>query len=623
MNLNKSQMDVIESVISAVRCRHLNLMKLIQCPPGTGKTHTVSALLWALASMKCRTLTCAPANVAVIGVCTRFLQNLKDFNKKIDDNGLPFSLGDVLLFGNKYKMDITGDLQDVFLDFRVNELVECFSSLSGWRCKLTSMISFFEDCGSQYDRLLEDDGNSDAVSNLDFLKKQFNATAISLKRCIKNLWVHLPGRCFSRDSISNISSLFNMLEKFDALLCGVDLTGKSLKRGLGGLSSENSACVQPISFLEKELDGVRSTCLKLLKDLQHSLNLPIGVGKNWVQRYCMHNAVLFVCTTSSSYRLHHMEIEPLDVLIVNEATQVRECELVIPLRLHQLKHAVLLGDDCQLSAMVKSQMCKEAGFGISLFERLVMLDFEKHLLNIQYRMSSCISSFPIGQFYERKILDGPNVLSPSYNKEYTGLPFGSYTFINVTDGREDKDGTENSWRNMAEVAIVLHLIQNIFKSWRGSAGQGLSIGVVSPYSCQVGVIKDRLGNKYDTCDGFHVRVKSIDGFQGEEDDIIIVSTVRSNGSGGLGFLADNRRTNVALTRARHCLWIVGNATTLYKSGTVWKNLIDDAIRRKCIFSASNDATMCKLVLHVKQKLDELDDLLNADSAIFSNTRWKE
>ncbi|KAE8790127.1 putative ATP-dependent helicase [Hordeum vulgare] len=155
-------------------------------------------------------------------------------------------------------------------------------------------------------------------------------------------------------------------------------------------------------------------------------------------------------------------------------------------------------------------------------------------------------------------------------------------------------------------------------TWRGS-DQGLSIGVVSPYSCQVNAIKDRLGNKYDTCDGFHVTVKSIDGFQGEEDDIIILSTVRSNERGGLGFLADNRRTNVALTRARHCLWIVGNATTLYGSGTVWKNLVDDARSRKCIINASNDATMCKLILHVKQ---ELDDLLNADSAIFSNTRWK-
>ena len=78
-------------------------------------------------------------------------------------------------------------------------------------------------------------------------------------------------------------------------------------------------------------------------------------------------------------------------------------------------------------------------------------------------MDTCIISFPIAQFYERKILDGPNVLSPSYNKDYTSLPFGSYTFISVTDGREDKDGTENSWRNMAEVAVVLYLIENIFK----------------------------------------------------------------------------------------------------------------------------------------------------------------
>ena len=74
--------------------------------------------------------------------------------------------------------------------------------------------------------------------------------------------------------------------------------------------------------------------------------------------------------------------------------------------------------------------------------------------------------------------------------------------------------------------------------------------MVSPYNAQVDAIKNRLGQKYNTCDGFHVRVKSIDGFQGEEDDIIILSTVSSNGRGVVGFLADNQRTNVALTRAR-------------------------------------------------------------------------
>ena len=187
--------------------------------------------------------------------------------------------------------------------------------------------------------------------------------------------------------------------------------------------------------------------------------------------------------------------------------------------------------------------------------------------------------------------------------------------------------------------------------WR-KRGQGISIGVVSPYSSQVAAIKDRLGKKYDTSDGFHVRVMSIDGFQGEEDDIIILSTVRSNERGNVGFLADNQRTNVALTRARcgficcftvvegtsdsnnhmisneyfvwsrHCLWILGNANTLYKSGTVWTDLVADAERRKCISSATNDPELCKLILHVKSELDELDDLLCSNSAVFSNTRWK-
>uniref|UniRef100_A0A3B6CCA9 UvrD-like helicase ATP-binding domain-containing protein n=2 Tax=Triticum aestivum TaxID=4565 RepID=A0A3B6CCA9_WHEAT len=621
INLNQSQVDAIESVISAVRCRHMNLLKLIWGPPGTGKTKTVSALLWALACMKCRTLTCAPTNVAIVGVCTRFLQNLKDFNQHIDENSLPLSLGDVVLFGNKQRMDITEDLQEVFLDFRVDELLECFSFLSGWRYRIASMVSFFDDCVSRYDMLLEDEEKSDPASFLDFIKKQFDVTAAALKRCIVKLWVHLPGRCFSRNSAINISTLLNMLGKFGTLLCDVDLTDEGLKRVLRCLSTENSVCAQPISFIEKELDGARCTCLKLLKDLQHSLNLPTGVDKNWLQSYCIRNATLLFCTTSSSYLLHYMEIAPLDVLIVDEAAQVRECELVIPLRLHRLKHVVLVGDDCQLSAIVKSQVCREAGFSTSLFVRLVTLKFDKHLLNIQYRMNPCVSQFPNAQFYERKILDGSNVLSPSYNKDYACLPFGSYTFINVTDGREDKESTGNSRRNMVEVAVVLHLIQTIFKCWKIS-GKGLSIGVVSPYSSQVDAIKGRLGKKYDTCDGFHVRVKSIDGFQGEEDDIIILSTVRSNGNGVVGFLADNGRTNVALTRAKHCLWIVGNAHTLYKSGTVWTDLVADAQRRKCVFNARNDAAICKLVLQVKQELDELDDLLNADSAVFNNAKWK-
>jgi hypothetical protein len=281
---------------------------------------------------------------------------LKDFNKQIDKNGLPLSLGDILLLGNKYKMDITEELQEVFLDYRADELVECFSSSSGWKFIIASMISFFEDCGSRYDMLLEDDASSDPLNFLDVLKKQFDAAAKALKKCMLTLWTHLPGKCFSCDVVSNISALLGLLEKIDVLLCDGDLNDEGVKRAFGVPSTENSVYAHRASFIENELDAARSSCLVLLKGLQSSLDLPTGKDGNWVQNYCMRNATLIFCTTSSSYRLHNAEIAPLDVLIVDEAAQVRECELVIPLRLRWLKHVILVGDDCQLRPLVRSQV---------------------------------------------------------------------------------------------------------------------------------------------------------------------------------------------------------------------------------------------------------------------------
>ena len=138
-------------------------------------------------------------------------------------------------------MDITEELQDVFLDCRADELAECFSSLTGWRYKIASMISFFEDCGSQYDMLLEDDGTSEPMCILDFLKKQFDMTATALMKCIMNLLIHLPRKCFSVDSINNISMLLDLLEKVEALLCHEALTDNVVKRGFGFLSNSASA----------------------------------------------------------------------------------------------------------------------------------------------------------------------------------------------------------------------------------------------------------------------------------------------------------------------------------------------------------------------------------------------
>ncbi|KAJ3681924.1 hypothetical protein LUZ60_014497 [Juncus effusus] len=279
--------------------------------------------------------------------------------------------------------------------------------------------------------------------------------------------------------------------------------------------------------------------------------------------------MLIFSTASSSFTLHNSNVGPLDVLVIDEAAQLKECELVIPLRLEGIKHAILVGDKMQLPSMVQSSVCKKAGFGLSLFERLVTLGHEKHLLNTQYRMHPSISRFPNSRFHSDKLLDGPNVTDARYNDDFSDLIFGCYAFVNVDDGREEADCAGNSKKNLVEVGVVLHLIQNLFDSWQSKCdtNKRITIGVISPYAAQISVIKEKVGMRYDKHEGFEVRVKSVDGFQGKEDDVIILATVRCNAKGSVGFMDNIQRTNVAITREKHCLWIVGSVSTLSKS--IW------------------------------------------------------
>ncbi|KAL8139248.1 hypothetical protein V2J09_005269 [Rumex salicifolius] len=120
--------------------------------------------------------------------------------------------------------------------------------------------------------------------------------------------------------------------------------------------------------------------------------------------------------------------------------------------------------------------------------------------------------------------------------------------------------------------------------------QKISVGVISPYKAQVAAIQQILGNRYSTDEKskFSVFVGSVDGFQGGEKEVIIISTVRSNDNGAIGFVSKQQRSNVALTRARYCLWILGNEATLSRNESVWKRLINDAKLRGCYFDAEED-----------------------------------
>ncbi|XP_058090435.1 uncharacterized protein LOC131236918 [Magnolia sinica] len=635
LNLNASQMHAILSALTAIQCKHSHSFKLIWGPPGTGKTKTTSALLWVLLDMNCRTLTCAPTNVAVTQVCSRLLSLVKEYRGRNNENGFScFSLGDVVLFGNKDRMSIdeNSQLEEIFLDYRAEQLAKCFAPASGWKHMLVSLISLLEDCVPQYHAYLEDETEEETVSFREFIKKRFKAIAVPLSDCMRLLRVHLARNFISENESANIGALFSLLETFGSLLCTRGVSNKELEEIFlpeDPLSEYFPSTDVPLSahyMLEgsarKALDKMRRECLRILRVLKDTLHLPLIIGKDWIKGFCLKNATLIFCTASTASLLRYYEMEPLEVVVIDEAAQLKECESVIPLRTRGIQHAVLIGDERQLPSLVKSKVSEEAGFGRSLFERLGLLGHQKHLLDIQYRMHPAISAFPNAKFYNGQLLDGPNVTDASYEQHYLqGSMYGSYSFIHIADGREEMDDVGNSRKNMVEVAVVLKIIRSLFKSWDGM-GQSLSIGVVSPYSAQVNAIQEKIANQYEMHNGFSLKVRSVDGFQGGEMDIIILSTVRSNSKGSVGFLANFNRTNVALTRARHCLWILGNASTLIRSDSVWEELVYDAKERGCFFNADEDKGLAKAILQVKNELNQLDDLLKADSVLLNTARWK-
>ncbi|KAK4842428.1 hypothetical protein QYF36_021493 [Acer negundo] len=646
--LNDSQVKAVSACLGKMHCNHKSSVDLIWGPPGTGKTTTVSILLFNLLKMRCRTLVCAPTNVAITEVASRVLKLVKEsFEADSGRDTLLCPLGDILLFGNTERLKLNAEIEEIYLDYRIKKLQECFGLLTGWRHCFPSMSDFLEDCVPQYHIFLgnelmkkrekhneneikeeESTNRTDwskggSKSFLEFMRERFKCSATSLRNCLYVFLTHIPESCILENNLRNMVSLISLLNSFETLLSQDNVASEELEELFSHSIIENLS--QSILDRKYLLHEIRNGCHSLLRVLWNSLNeidLPRTVYKESLKHFCFKKASLIFCTATSSYKLHSAEMEPLNFLVIDEAAQLKESESTIPLKLPGIKHAILIGDECQLPAMVESSVSDEVGFGRSLFERLSSLGHTKHLLDIQYRMHPSISFFPNSNFYHNKILDAPNVKKQSYERCFLSDPmFGPYSFINISGGREEFDDVGHSRRNMVEVSIVVNILQNLYKAWIGSKNK-LTIGVVSPYTAQVVAIQQKIGRKYDNRVGFTVKVKSVDGFQGGEEDIIIISTVRCNSYGSIGFLSKPKRVNVALTRARHCLWILGNERTLTRSESIWETLVRDAKSRRCFYDVDGDKDLAKVILEVKKERDEFDELLKVERIRFGSQRWK-
>mmetsp|Transcript_20367 Transcript_20367/g.38099 ORF Transcript_20367/g.38099 Transcript_20367/m.38099 type:complete len:891 (+) Transcript_20367:242-2914(+) len=286
----------------------------------------------------------------------------------------------------------------------------------------------------------------------------------------------------------------------------------------------------------------------------------------------LRSADVICCTCSSAGSNAMQELSHASFILIDEATQSIEPETLIPLQKMPLR-VVLVGDQNQLGPTALIKDAEKLGYYKSLFQRLIDNGYEFTMLNTQFRMHPKISLYPSQAFYGGEVKDGvteaARALTPEFLQIWPKLEI-PVVFHHVKQ-YEELNPTGLSYLNRHEYIRILDIIMKL----RELGVDMAEVGLITPYEGQVSMIKQKFKEfcaddptyKFD-----EIQVSSIDGFQGKEKDFIIISCVRSNKRSSIGFLNNRNRLNVALTRARKGLALVGNASSLIRE-ELWEDYI--------------------------------------------------
>uniref|UniRef100_A0A3P9J6Q6 ATP-dependent helicase RENT1 n=1 Tax=Oryzias latipes TaxID=8090 RepID=A0A3P9J6Q6_ORYLA len=300
--------------------------------------------------------------------------------------------------------------------------------------------------------------------------------------------------------------------------------------------------------------------------------------KRTAERELLMNADVICCTCvgAGDPRLAKMQFRSI---LIDESTQATEPECMVPVVLGA-KQLILVGDHCQLGPVVMCKKAAKAGLSQSLFERLVVLGIRPIRLQVQYRMHPALSAFPSNIFYEGSLQNGVTAA----DRIKKGFDFqwpqpDKPMFFYVTQGQEEIASSGTSYLNRTEAANVEKITTRLLKA----GAKPDQIGIITPYEGQRSYLVQymQFSGSLHTKLYQQVEIASVDAFQGREKDFIILSCVRANEHQGIGFLNDPRRLNVALTRAKYGVIIVGNPKALSKQ-PLWNNLLNNYKEQKVL-----------------------------------------
>ena len=247
-------------------------------------------------------------------------------------------------------------------------------------------------------------------------------------------------------------------------------------------------------------------------------------------------------------------------VLIDEAAQALEPATWIPIL--KAERVVLCGDPFQLPPTVKSRDANKSGLSLTLMEKVIQKGFIHQMLEVQYRGNELIMGYSNQYFYNNKLLASPTVK----DKKLPFLDNSPLVFIDTagTGFEEKPEPGSGSLFNADEFSLLREHIYRIINETQALVNFDFpSIVILSPYKGQINYMEREI-RADDKLVNLAIKVKTIDGFQGQESDIVIVSLVRSNGKNDIGFLKDYRRFNVAITRAKSQVVVVGDSSTIGK-----------------------------------------------------------
>ena len=367
---------------------------------------------------------------------------------------------------------------------------------------------------------------------------------------------------------------------------------KKVKREIDKIKRE----LQKIDYKEKE----KKFALKQeLKDKKEDIK---GSYKNTVfDIYRKANIILSTCVSSGENYLNLAisKENPFDYIIIDECAQGTECLCWVPIL--QGKKAILAGDHLQLPPTIKSKNA-EYVLSYTLFDRMISTYGNKvtRLLDTQYRMNEKIMKFSSQELYEDKLIadetvknhtlkdlimqrykDDKNILDEINSLDDFGIFDKPLVLLNTSglEFFETKDPETLSSFNVGETDLCKRMVDYLKDKLKA---ENKDIGIITPYSAQVA----NLSNKITQDDYRGLEISTVDGFQGREKEIIILSLVRSNQKNQVGFLSDKRRLNVAITRPRRMLIVIGDIDTI-TNGNENENLFLKHFGEYCNDNATN------------------------------------